>query len=485
MSNNKATEHESATAALANSAEPSEADAAARLAPNSQANEVWCSWCLSLVAAPGRGAQPCPNCANKTRTCMAPGCQNLACWGQLSIAEHTVRHRHLYCAEHRGAIADFSTVNASLAAPDEFRRIYQHSKRNYAHWTRLGLWTVGGIAVAGPVAALARSALGAVGATAVAKAGTMLLGPGFGIAGGSAVMTMAGSAVGGALGAYIGNAYFSDIQGFNIHRIRAGRQPAIITVNGFMQQSKASLDDWAGVLNELYPGHAWYHVDWEAKNLAKLGRYAAGNMGMAAARTAITSAANRLRGAVVKQAKIKTASVPGLNMAALATNPWHVALVKAEKTGVLLADILRRCQLAETELAVPTKSAQTKQQSFVLMGHSLGARVVYNCLRTLATTDAEPCVERAWLLAAAVDAEPSYWAEACAASRAGVVNAWSSNDSILKYMYSAGTFFRSKPAGRYPIEGIEAVQNCDLSAAVSGHMQFKQQAVGKALAAYI
>lgn len=141
----------------------------------------------------------------------------------------------------------------------------------------------------------------------------------------------------------------------------------------------------------------------------------------------------------------------------MSTNPWHVSLVKAEKTGVMVADILYRCR---------------RNASFILMGHSLGARVIYSALSTLSTAE-EPIIEEVHLFGGAVGNQSKNWQQAQKAVRGDSYNYHSNNDTVLKYLYSVGTFFSSDPIGRTPISNVEGVQNIDVTKQVSGHGQFK------------
>ncbi len=275
-------------------------------------------------------------------------------------------------------------------------------------------------------------------------------------------MTVAGSAVGSGLGAYVGKSYLGDIDDFSIVKVRGGVKPAVITINGFLSQKTQSLMDWEEVLHTKYRRNAWYHVNWDSQTLLKLGFYILGGGGPAALKKVITDAARKATKAATKRL------APGADVLAiisLATNPWHVAMVNAEKTGVVIADILRRC----------------KGKEFTLLGHSLGARVIYFTLRTLATNAEKHMVRDVHLFGGAVDNDRAWWRHAKHAVGGSIYNYYSNNDQVLKYMYSAGTFFASSPVGRHKIERVKGVRNIDLSSIVDGHMKYKTRIVGEKL----
>ena len=98
-----------------------------------------------------------------------------------------------------------------------------------------------------------------------------------------------------------------------------------------------------------------------------------------------------LRGFAAKANK-KAARVPGLGTILLANdlakNPWHVAKTRAAMTGAVVADLL----------------ARTDQPSFILVGHSLGARVMVTAAQSLGTRQGTPKIETMHLLGAAVGA---------------------------------------------------------------------------------
>ena len=451
----------------------------------------FCSWCLSETSPKlvregwfTRNDYQCGNlhCCRSIVSCRVPGCLNYARWDSFAITvegkDVGVYEHDQFCGEHGGDVPNFATLNSTLTDPSDWRKVYDHRCTNIAKIGHISLVALGGMAVAGPLAFVAGPAIGgalgtllglkgaaATGAGLAFLGGGSLAAGGLGMAGGLAVLTVLGTGVGGAAGAYLGNAYLGDVKGFNVRRLRTGRFPAIVTVNGFLTEGDDNLADWQAVLDRRYPRHAWYHVDWEAKQLHELGSLAANAFHQAAFRQQVSKAAQSASKAAAKNFGPAATIVQCLS---LANNPWHVAFVKAGMTGVLLADILRRCN----------------DQSFILLGHSLGARVIYSALTTLSTT-ATPIVEKVHLMGGAVDNDPENWKQAIKAVRSTVHNYYSLNDSVLQYLFGAGTFFMSTPIGRNPIlvPGMgpnftlaPGVDNHDVTQSVAGHMNYKQAA---------
>jgi pimeloyl-ACP methyl ester carboxylesterase len=146
---------------------------------------------------------------------------------------------------------------------------------------------------------------------------------------------------------------------------------------------------------------------------------------------------------------------PALLAADLAKNPWHVAKNRADKTGVVLADLL----------------ARTDQGSYVLVGHSLGARVMVVAAQTLGTKADGPRVEAAHLTGAAIGAK-SDWDTLTARVNDAVYNYYSSNDTVLKYLYSVA-MGGQRAAGLIGFTPIpRKLTNIDVSAAVERHSDY-------------
>ncbi|NKZ93755.1 DUF726 domain-containing protein [Rhodococcus hoagii] len=110
---------------------------------------------------------------------------------------------------------------------------------------------------------------------------------------------------------------------------------------------------------------------------------------------------------------------PALLVGDLAKNPWHTAVVRADRTGVALAGIL----------------ARTKVEGYILVGHSLGARAMITAAETLGTSKdarrSRPCTSSA---PPRQEGRLRPLSEAVAGT---VNNYYSTNDGVLKYMYAA------------------------------------------------
>ena len=279
------------------------------------------------------------------------------------------------------------------------------------------------------------------------------------MAGGTAVVTALGTTTGSALGGVVANAYIGEIKGFKIVPLKQGRGPSVLIVNGFLTQKKNQEREWLETLGRHYRGNPWYLVEWETKALYDLGKLVGGEMptglaGLAAVGKAAKAASRKALGPL--------ALLDGAVLATrLAMNPWHVAWIKSTQTGSVLADIIART---------------SGRKQYVLMGHSLGAKVVFHCLQALGG-HAKPRIKTAHLLGAAVGTgKAKDWQLAASAVSGKIHNYYSKNDDVLRILVKVGQAFRGSPAiGRNPIRSAPTnLENHDVTNQVAGHGEFKK-----------
>jgi hypothetical protein len=381
-----------------------------------------------------------------------------------------------FCAEHDGSIASFEQLEIKLEELSKYNDMFKRHSINYIKAGKIGAGVIASTAVFAPLAILAApglaASLGAAGMLGAASTGTAIstlsgaaltnaslaaIGGGA-MAAGTVVVTAAGSALGAYLGGAISNSYFGDIDHFEIKRIQRGNKHAVIVVNGFLSQEKNDVDDWMAHLEKHFSKNTWYHTDWESKNLHKLGAYI-GNAPKAAGLEIAKEIAKRAaRSAPKSMGPFALAS----HLSDLLGNPWHSSMVKAQMTGIMLADAI----------------ARTPGWKFTLAGHSLGARVIYYALEALSTQKSKK-IEDVYLLGGAVGGGKSCnegWENASTAVKGTIFNCYSKEDTILKLMYRGFNGFRSEPIGYSPINfDSEKICNFDCTKLVAGHMAWKKQ----------
>lgn len=147
-----------------------------------------------------------------------------------------------------------------------------------------------------------------------------------------------------------------------------------------------------------------------------------------------------------------------VGMATNIDNPFSLARNRSEKAGVVLADALINKVQGERPVT--------------LVGYSLGARVIYSCLKSLAERKAFGLVDSVVLVAAPVPSNPGHWQMMRTVVSGKLFNVYSENDYILAFLYRA-TSAQLGIAGLQAIhEEVEGVENLDLSAEVTGHLRY-------------
>jgi hypothetical protein len=154
-----------------------------------------------------------------------------------------------------------------------------------------------------------------------------------------------------------------------------------------------------------------------------------------------------------------------LKMATSIDNPFAVARNRSEKAGEVLADAL--INKAQGERPV------------TLIGYSLGARVIYSCLRSLAERKAFGLVESVVFIGAPMPSNANNWRVMRNVVSGKVFNVFSENDYILAFLYRA-TSIQFGVAGLQEIADVEGVENMNLSKEVSGHLRYPEL-IGKIL----
>ncbi|MGO2328513.1 DUF726 domain-containing protein [Glutamicibacter arilaitensis] len=427
----------------------------------------WCSACLGMhdhrkVKRPI--AQPsvflCESCGAPTIPCMAITCSNMALRGFGSISGQR------YCAEHKHEITGFEKVDLQMDALNEYEEFLKFDKPNLARATKIVGLTGAGIALATPLAYTAAPAIGGAvgvlvggfsGAAATswglaALAGGSLAAGGLGMAGGTMVVTGVGAAVGGALGATVTHAYVREDKSFHIELLQGGVGTPVVVCNGFLSETGKGWGEWKKIIRTRYPDSPVYRVHWGAKELKDLSVFGGAAV---APRVGIGVIAPLAQRAAKAAAKKLGPLEPVMTAVGLVKNPWHVAKNRAEKTGVLLADLM----------------ARTTAESYILVGHSLGARAMVVAAQSLSTKQTAPRIESMHLLGAAIGATGD-WTSLDKVVDGKVYNYHSANDAVLKRMYplvQAG----QKAAGMtgfFPRN--RTIENIDVTDLVSGHSAY-------------
>ena len=234
-----------------------------------------------------------------------------------------------------------------------------------------------------------------------------------------------------------------------ITEVRDGEEPTILVINGFLSESKKDVNDWLSVVDEIYPRQRVLHLDWPSFSFNRLFK-------------------------IDSESKFK-------NTVSLAFSTSSVTTLIPEKLKDIVVgwkDAMVEAEAAGSWLAKYVDSQEDK--TFILMGHSLGARVSCHTLRNLRRTES---VHSMYLFGGAVSNKET-WDDACANHpKLKVINCFSENDYVLKILYKAGTLFTNTPVGSkcIPKKPETLIYNVDLSHIVNGHTAYKNKKVGTCL----
>ncbi|KAK3935933.1 hypothetical protein QBC46DRAFT_420992 [Diplogelasinospora grovesii] len=146
-----------------------------------------------------------------------------------------------------------------------------------------------------------------------------------------------------------------------------------------------------------------------------------------------------------------------LSVASNVDNPFSLAKNRSEKAGKILADALINKVQGERPVT--------------LVGYSLGARVIYFCLRSLVERRAFGLVDNVVFIGAPIPSNRVHWQMMRSVVSGKMFNVYSENDYILAFLYRA-TSMQMGIAGLQEIKDIEGVENINLSEEVQGHLRY-------------
>ena len=394
------------------------------------ASQAWCSHCLKFSVHQKvelknlqTRAYLCNACGMAMTDCAVPGCTAKA------VRPRGLKKTICYCAEHCHDIPSFERAEDRIEDITNFRAVMTYDKANVARHTK---HLAAGVTLAGVGAAATFVAAPAIGGVigvqllglkgaAATSAGLAKLGGGalaaggLGIAGGTTILTAAGGALGGAYGTRFLSGYIDEDKSFNIDKLRDGKGPSVIITRGFTTEKNSNWRDEVRFAELVHDDPTIYQLTWGAKEIKDLaavaGLGAAGGLGGVSFQSVAAMAG---RAAAKKLGPIGMA-VGALD---LAKNPWHVAVSRAQQAGRALAEIL----------------IKNDHDEWVLIGHSLGGRVMLNAALTLASKSDAPRISTIHLFGAAVSNRGS-WRELDHAVSGSIHNYHSRNDKVLKLLY--------------------------------------------------
>ena len=329
---------------------------------------------------------------------------------------------------------------------------------------KVGLAGVAGAAVIGITGGLAAPLV-------AAGIGTVLGGLGLGAttaAGLLGTLAESGVIVGSLFGAYGGrmtgkmmDAYAKEVEDFAFLPLKGSKhhesQPddrrlrVTIGVSGWLTQKEDIITPWRamGRQSEVFA------LRWELEALTKLGSSMESVVKSAAWTVAKKEIIARTIFASLMEALWPIAL---LKVSKIIDNPFSVAKSRSDKAGLVLADAL--INKAQGERPV------------TLIGYSLGARLIYTCLMSLAERRAFGLVESVVLIGTPGPSDARDWRAMRSVVSGRLVNVYSENDYILAFLYRTSAI-QFGVAGLQDIQDVKGVENVNVSNMVSGHLRYQ------------
>ncbi|KAL7271657.1 hypothetical protein RUND412_005561 [Rhizina undulata] len=320
----------------------------------------------------------------------------------------------------------------------------------------MGLATIGGGLVIGLSGGLLAPVIGAglaAGFTTIGVAGT-----GSFLAGTAGTALIASGAVvsGSTIGARASLNRTQSVETFEYRPLHnAKRVNLIITISGWMNGKE---DDVRLPFSTVDPVMGdIFSVYWEPEMLRSMGK----TINILATEV-LTQSLQQVLGSTILMALMASIQLPVVltKLSYLLDNPWSVSLDRATSAGLILAD-----SLIHRNLGV---------RPVTLVGYSLGARVIFSCLKELARVHAYGLVQNVYLFGSPVVAQRDEYSRARAVVSGRFVNGYAKNDWILGYLFRATNGGLRRVAGLAPVEDVIGVENVDVTDLVEGHMAYRQ-----------
>ncbi|KAF8941464.1 hypothetical protein BGZ58_008739 [Dissophora ornata] len=333
-------------------------------------------------------------------------------------------------------------------------------KKKTWRYVATGLSIAAGATVIGLTGGLA-APLVAVGAGVLLGSGAAVLGTTAGIA----VMASLFGLAGGGLAGYKMHRRTKDLKVLSfIPIVKDPTLPQIpslhlaIVISGYLFDESEVTDAWQGTVDHALDGIDVFHLTFEPAELVTLGNAFKVFVATEAVRMVSTQVIQQTVFAALASALVLPFGL--MRAGDLIDNPWAVAMDRARKSGLVLADIL----VERVQGNRPT----------TLIGYSTGAVVIWECLLELAKRKEHGLVNSVVLLGAPIKNDMTEkWEAASSVVSHRFVNGYSKKDVVL------GSIFRLHSlglnvAGLQAVEAVSRVENMDLTDIVGGHLEYRE-----------
>lgn len=320
----------------------------------------------------------------------------------------------------------------------------------------VGLATLGGGLVIGLSAGLLAPLIGAGLAAGFATIGITGTSGFLAGAGGASLVTTAGVAVGATAGSRSMIRRMGSVKTFEFRPIYNNyRVNVIVTISGWMigkeDDVRLPFSTVDPIMGDLLS------VLWEPEMMQSMGETI--NI---IATEALTQSLQQILGATILTTLFSALQLPLAlsKLSYLLDNPWNVSLDRAWAAGKILADILMQQNLG--------------RRPVTLVGYSLGARVIYSCLTELSRKKAYGLVHDVLIFGAPVVYGKRGFGAARSAASGQFINAYSTRDWVLGYLFRATSGGIGRVLGLAAIKD-PSVKNFDATDIVEGHMNYRSK----------
>ncbi|KAL2370974.1 hypothetical protein RJ035_005823 [Blastomyces gilchristii] len=319
----------------------------------------------------------------------------------------------------------------------------------------MGLATVGGGLVIGLSAGLLAPVIGAGLAAGFTTIGVTGTGAFLGGAGGTALIASGATLTGGTIAVRASHRRTGAVKTFEYRPLHNNKRAnLVVTVSGWMT---GKVDDVRLPFSTVDPiiGDI-YSVLWEPEMLQSMG-----DTINILATEALTQGLQQVLGNTILVALMASLQLPIVltKLSYLIDNPWNVSLVRANATGLIMADSIMARNLGNRPIT--------------LIGFSLGSRVIFSCLKELASKGAHGLIQNVYLFGSPIVANKDEYTKARSVVSGRFVNGYASNDWILGYLFRATSGGIMRVAGLAPVENVPGIENMDVTQFVNGHMAYR------------
>ncbi|KAI6092818.1 DUF726-domain-containing protein [Hypoxylon rubiginosum] len=267
--------------------------------------------------------------------------------------------------------------------------------------------------------------------------------------------------------------YGKDIQGFGIIPLRGSSESKIndpkelptedrkmrvtIGIAGLMSSPEDLLKSW----EFLGPQNETYVMRWEEDGLIRMNaafELLVKSPTWDTIKNEITSRTGEVSLTIYDRLTQIEWPVGLLKASKIIETPWCSAIIRADKAGAALADMLINKSFGERPVS--------------LIGYSLGARIIYNCLMMLSEKRAFGLVENVIMMGTPCPSEVRVWAAIRTSVAGRLINVYSNQDYLLGFL-SRNICYQYGVAGLQKVEGVPHVENFDASEVVTNHLRYR------------